>query len=91
MRMRACGAEKPQGLRRRLQRCSQRHDLTRAVLERVLNDDNFYIRQRAAGKEADPLILAQLRESLKLCRAASDPPFAGPAGLAAEKLTFSSL
>lgn len=65
-------------------------DLTRAVLERVLNDDNFYIRQRAAGKEADPLILAQLREELEaLSEAASRSSLLpGQPGWRGEKADF---
>ncbi len=65
-------------------------DLTRAVLDRILNDDNFYIRQRAAGKECDPLILAQLREELEaLSQAASQSSLLpGHPGWRAEKIDF---
>ena len=43
-------------------------DLTAAVLDRILKDDHFYVRQRAAGSVPDPLILAQLQAELEADR-----------------------
>ena len=68
-------------------------DLTKAVLDRVLKADHFYVRQRAAGGKPDPLILAQLQSELEtLSEAAAllpehnDPPF-----WRAEKMDFPAL
>lgn len=68
-------------------------DLSAAVLERVLADDNFYVRERAKGRMPDPLVCAQLRAELEaLSRAAASLPL-GPEhpSWRAEKMDFTGL
>jgi len=53
-------------------------DLTKAILDRILKDDNFYVRERAAGRRPDSLIQAQLEAELDaLSRAAAARPDPG--------------
>ena len=65
-------------------------DLTKAVLDRVLKDDHFYVRQRAAGSVPDPLILAQLQAELEALSEAAAllPGHSGHPSWRAEKMDF---
>lgn len=65
-------------------------DLTGAVLARVLQDDNFYIRSRAAGRQADPILRAQLHKELEALSEAAAllPALAEHPSWRAEKADF---